>query len=175
MRSRTTTWFETKIRYTKTHEDGRQKPVTEQYVVDALSFSEAEAAIFEEMKDCINSDYKITDIRPAAFHEIFFSDLDKDDRWYKAKLQFVTIDEKTEKEKRTNIIYLVQSATLNGAVKNIDEIMGGTTINYTLVSINETSIMDVFEHDLKSKDRGLHSENSVPEYMSNGSMSKEVE
>ena len=111
MRSRTTTWFETKIRYTKTHEDGRQKPVTEQYVVDALSFSEAEAAIFEEMKDCINSDYKITDIRPAAFHEIFFSDLDKDDRWYKAKLQFVTIDEKTEKEKRTNIIYLVQSAT----------------------------------------------------------------
>ncbi|MBF1062520.1 MAG: DUF4494 domain-containing protein [Prevotellaceae bacterium] len=174
MRSRTTTWFETKIRYTKTHEDGRQKPVTEQYVVDALSFSEAEAAIFEEMKDCINSDYKITDIRPAAFHEIFFSDLDKDDRWYKAKLQFVTIDEKTEKEKRTNIIYLVQSATLNGAVKNIDEIMGGTTINYALVSINETSIMDVFEHDLKSKDRELHLENSVPEYMSNGSMSKEV-
>ena len=167
MRSRTTTWFETKIRYTKTHEDGRQKPVTEQYVVDALSFSEAEAAIFEEMKDCINSDYKITDIRPAAFHEIFFSDLDKDDRWYKAKLQFVTIDEKTEKEKRTNIIYLVQSATLN-------EIMGGTTINYALVSINETSIMDVFEHDLKSKDRELHLENSVPEYMSNGSMSKEV-
>ena len=174
MRSRTTTWFETKIRYTKIHEDGRQKPVTEQYVVDALSFSEAEAAIFEEMKDCINSDYKITDIRPAVFHEIFFSDLDKDDRWYKAKLQFVTIDEKTEKEKRTNIIYLVQSATLNGAVKNIDEIMGGTTINYTLVSINETSIMDVFEHDLKSKDRELHLENSVPEYMSNGSMSKEV-
>lgn len=174
MRSRTTTWFETKIRYTKTHEDGRQKPVTEQYVVDALSFSEAEAAIFEEMKDCINSDYKITDIRSAAFHEIFFSDLDKDDRWYKAKLQFVTIDEKTEKEKRTNIIYLVQSATLNGAVKNIDEIMGGTTINYALVSINETSIMDVFEHDLKSKDRELHLENSVPEYMSNGSMSKEV-
>lgn len=174
MRSRTTTWFETKIRYTKTHEDGRQKPVTEQYVVDALSFSEAEAAIFEEMKGCINSDYKITDIRPAAFHEIFFSDLDKDDRWYKAKLQFVTIDEKTEKEKRTNIIYLVQSATLNGAVKNIDEIMGGTTINYALVSINETSIMDVFEHDLKSKDRELHLENSVPEYMSNGSMSKEV-
>ena len=174
MRSRTTTWFETKIRYTKTHEDGRQKPVTEQYVVDALSFSEAEATIVEEMKDCINSDYKITDIRPAAFHEIFFSDLDKDDRWYKAKLQFVTIDEKTEKEKRTNIIYLVQSATLNGAVKNIDEIMGGTTINYALVSINETSIMDVFEHDLKSKDRELHLENSVPEYMSNGSMSKEV-
>ena len=138
MRSRTATWFETKIRYTKTQEDGRQKPVTEQYVVDALSFSEAEVAILEEMKVYISSDYKITDIRPATFHEIFFSDLDKDDRWYKTKLQFVTIDEKTEREKRTNVTYLVQAATLNRAVKNVDEIMGGTTINYDLVSINET-------------------------------------
>ena len=172
MRSRTATWFETKIRYTKTQEDGRQKPVTEQYVVDALSFSEAEVAILEEMKAYISSDYKITDIRPATFHEIFFSDLDKDDRWYKTKLQFVTIDEKTEREKRTNVTYLVQAATLNRAVKNVDEIMGGTTINYDLVSINETSIMDVFEHDFKSKDRGQHSENAVPEYMENENMLK---
>jgi len=69
-----------------------------QYVVDALSFSEAEASILEEMKVYISGDYKITDIRPAAYHEVFFSDMDKDDKWYKAKLQFLTIDEKTEKE-----------------------------------------------------------------------------
>ena len=68
MRSRTSVWFETKIRYDKTQEDGRQKPVTELYVVDALSFSEAETAILEEMKVYISGDYKITDIRPAAFH-----------------------------------------------------------------------------------------------------------
>jgi len=146
MRSRTTIWFETKIRYEKTLEDGRQKPITEQYVVDALSFSEAEASILEEMKVYISGDYKITDIRPAAYHEVFFSDMDKDDKWYKAKLQFLTIDEKTEKEKRTTVTYLVQAASLNGAVKNIEDVMGSTAIDYDLVSINETQIMDVFEH-----------------------------
>ena len=103
MRSRTADWFETKIRYEKTQDDGTQKKVTEQYVVDALSFTEAESAITEEMKAYISGDYKITDIKTAAYHEIFFSDLDKDDKWYKAKLQFITIDEKTEKEKRTSM------------------------------------------------------------------------
>ena len=103
MRSRTADWFETKIRYEKTQEDGSMKKVTEQYVVDALSFTEAEAAITEEMKSYISGDYRITDIKMAAYHEIFFSDMDKDDKWYKAKLQFITIDEKTEKEKRCGL------------------------------------------------------------------------
>ena len=165
MRSRTTIWFETKIRYEKTQEDGRQKPVTEQYVVDALSFSEAEASILEEMKVYISGDYKITDIRPAAYHEVFFSDMDKDDKWYKAKLQFLTIDEKTEKEKRTTVTYLVQAASLNGAVKNIEDVMGSTAIDYDLVSINETQIMDVFEHVSKSVKQKQASASDVPEYM----------
>lgn len=165
MRSRTTIWFETKIRYEKTQEDGRQKPITEQYVVDALSFSEAEASILEEMKVYISGDYKITDIRPAAYHEVFFSDMDKDDKWYKAKLQFLTIDEKTEKEKRTTVTYLVQAASLNGAVKNIEDVMGSTAIDYDLVSINETQIMDVFEHVSKSVKQKQASASDVPEYM----------
>lgn len=147
MRSRTSDWFETKIRYAKTQEDGSQKNVTEHYVVDALSFTEAESAILEEMKVYISGDYKITDIKPAAYHEIFFSDMEKDDKWYKAKLQFITIDEKTEKEKRSTVTYLVQSATLPGAVRNIDEVMGGTMIDYVISAIAETQIMDVFEHD----------------------------
>lgn len=147
MRSRTSDWFETKIRYAKTQEDGTQKNVTEHYVVDALSFTEAEAAILDEMKVYISGDYKITDIKPAAYHEIFFSDMDKDDKWYKAKLQFITIDEKTEKEKRSSVSYLVQASTLPAAVKNIGEVMGGTMIDYEIASVAETQIMDVFEHD----------------------------
>lgn len=147
MRSRTSDWFETKIRYAKTQEDGTQKNVTEQYVVDALSFTEAEGSILEEMKAYISGDYKITDIKPAAYHEIFFSDMEKDDKWYKAKLQFITIDEKTEKEKRSTVTYLVQAATLPAAVKNIGEVMDGTMIDYEIASVAETQIMDVFEHD----------------------------
>lgn len=147
MRSRTSDWFETKIRYAKTQEDGTQKNVTEQYVVDALSFTEAEGSILEEMKVYISGDYKITDIKPAAYHEIFFSDMEKDDKWYKTKLQFITIDEKTEKEKHSTVTYLVQAATLPAAVKNIGEVMGGTMIDYEITSVAETQIMDVFEHD----------------------------
>ncbi len=161
MRSRTATWFETKIRYEKTMEDGMQKKVTEQYVVDALSFTEAESTIIEEMKVYISGEFKITDIKPAAYGEIFFSDADADDKWYKAKLQFITIDEKTEKEKRSTVTYLVQAGSLPGAVKHIDQVMGGTMIDYVIGGINETQIMDVFEHNAKTKQP---EKNDVPEY-----------
>ena len=98
MRSRTTTWFECKIRYEKTMEDGTQKKVTETYTVDALSFTEAEASIMEEMSSYISGEFEVRDIKKAAYGEIFFSDSPSADRWYKTKLQFITIDEKTEKD-----------------------------------------------------------------------------
>lgn len=155
MRSRTADWFETKIRYQKMMEDGQEKEVTEQYTVDALSFSEAETAITEEMSSYISGEYAIKNISPASYHEVFFSDIDTDDKWYKAKLQFITIDEKSAKEKRSNVYYLVQAASFQGAVKHIDEVMGGTMIDYSIASITETMIMDVFEHSkaLKKKEK----------------------
>ncbi|MEF2622058.1 DUF4494 domain-containing protein [Xylanibacter rarus] len=147
MRSRTSTWFECKIRYEKTMEDGSQKKVTELYVVDALSFTEAEASIIEEMSSYISGEFEVKDIKKAAYGEIFFSDSPSADRWYKTKLQFITIDDKTEKEKKSNVNYLVHGSTLPGAVKSIDEVMGGTMIDYVIASIAETQIMDVFEHN----------------------------
>ena len=146
MRSRTATWFECKIRYEKTMEDGLQKKVTEQYVVDALSFSEAEQRITEEMSAYISGEYEITDVKKAQYKEVFFDDAEMSDRYYKAKLAFITIDEKTEKEKRSNVTYLVQAATLDGAVKNINEVMDGTMIDYEKSNIAETKIIDVFEY-----------------------------
>ena len=150
MRSRTSTWFECKIRFEKTMEDGLQKKVTEAYVVDALSFSEAEERIIEEMSSYISGEFNVTDIKKAPYGEIFFSDQELADRWYKAKLQFITIDEKTEKEKRSSVTYLFQAASFNGAVKAIDDVMGGTMIDYTIASVTETQLMDVFEHVAKS-------------------------
>lgn len=149
MRSRTANWFETKIRYDKTMEDGQQKKVSENYVVDAFSFSEAEARITEEMSAYISGEFDVKAITPASYGEIFFSDNANDDRWYKTKLQFITIDEKTEKEKRSAVTYLVQAGTFNGAVKNIEEVMGGTMIDYVIASVAETTIMDVYEHEKK--------------------------
>lgn len=162
MRTRTANWFETKIRYEKTMEDGLQKKTTEQYVVDALSFTEAEASIIEEMSAYISGEFKITDIKPAAYGEIFFSDVATDDRWYRAKLQFITIDEKTEKEKRATVTYLVQAATLPTAVKYIGEVMSKTMIDYVIASITETQIMDVFEHHANAEIR--NQADDKPEY-----------
>ena len=146
MRSRTANWFLCKIRYEKVMEDGLQKRVTELYVVDALSFTEAEARIMEEMASYISGEFEVWEIDRAVYKEIFFSDEDMADKWYKAKLKFITIDEKTEKEKKTTVYYLVQAGSFEGARKNIDEVMGGTMIDYIIDTVSETTIMDVFEY-----------------------------
>lgn len=161
MRSRTAEWFECKIRYEKTMEDGMQKRVSENYVVDALSFSEAEERIIEEMSSYISGEFDVMDIKKAPYKEIFFSDSDLADKWYKAKLQFITIDEKTEKEKRSSVNYLVQAGSFNSAVKNIDEVMGGTMIDYVIASVAETTLMDVFEYKKTSEKK-----EDKPEYES---------
>ena len=151
MKTRTASWFETKVRYEKELENGMQKFVTEQYVVEALSFTEAEAAITKEMSLYIRGEFKITDIRPATYGEIHFSEAEVDDKWYKAKLQFIILDEKTEKEKVATVMFLVQAGSVQGAVKNVTEVMIKTASDYTLVSVIETKIMDVYEHALNAK------------------------
>lgn len=162
MRSRTSTWFETKVKYQKTMEDGSEKVVSEAYVVDALSFTEAESAIIDEMSVYVSGELKVSGIGKACYGEIFFSDVDDDDKWYKAKLQFITIDEKSEKEKRDNVTYLVQAKSLARALRYIDEVMGKTMIDYDVVGLNETKLMDVFEHHVPNEKK--EEKNDVPEY-----------
>ena len=152
MRSRTAEWFEVKIRYEKVMEDGLQKKITEKYTVDALSHTEAEERITEEMSAYISGEFEVKGIVPASYKEIFFSDNENDDKWYKAKLQFITIDEKTDREKRSSVYYLIQAGSFGQAVKHIDEVMGGTMIDYVIASMAETTLMDVFEYKKKSDD-----------------------
>ena len=152
MRSRTAEWFEVKIRYEKVMEDGLQKKITEKYTVDALSHTEAEERITEEMSAYISGEFEVKGIVPASYKEIFFSDNENDDKWYKAKLQFITIDEKTDREKRSNVYYLIQAGSFGQAVKHIDEVMGGTMIDYVIASMAETTLMDVLEYKKKSDD-----------------------
>ena len=152
MRSRTANWFECKVRYEKVTEDGTQKKVTEQYTVDALSFSEAEQRITEEMSAYISGEFEITDVKKAPYKEVFFRDNELEDRWYKAKLMFITIDEHTKKEKRSAVTYLVQAGTPDGALKNINEVMDGTMVDYEKSNISETKLMDVFEYSKTDKE-----------------------
>ena len=146
MRSRTAIWFECKIRYEKVNEEGIQKKVTEQYAVDALSFSEAEARIIEEMAQYISGEFTVEDVKKAPYGEVFFSDDATADRFYRVKLDFLTIDEKTEKEKRSRVTYLVQANNLNGAMNTITSAMATTMIDYDAAAITETKLMDVFEY-----------------------------
>ena len=149
MRSRTATWFECKIRYEKTMEDGLPKKINDVYVVDALSFSEAEERIMEEMLPYNLVDIEIVDVKIAPYREIFFADDNLADQWFKAKLSFIPIDERTDKEKRTSMIYLVNAGNISSAINNIGEVMSGTMIDYITTSISATKIFDVFEYKKK--------------------------
>lgn len=146
MEVRTATFFECKVRYDKTMEDVGQKKVTETYVVNALSFAEAEEKVFEEMSAYVSGKLDVTAIKIAPYSEIFFSDEDKDDKFYRVDCKFITLDEKTDKEKKTTVHYLVQAATVDGARKNTDEVMGKSMIDYVITSVIETKIEDVFAH-----------------------------
>ena len=149
MRSKTAIWFECKIRYEKTMEDGLLKKVNEVYVIDALSFSEAEERITKEMSSYISGEFEIVDVKIAPYREVFFADDNLSDQWFKAKLSFITIDERGDKEKRTSVMYLVNAGNINHAINNIGEVMSGTMIDYVTTSISVTKIFDVFEYNEK--------------------------
>lgn len=144
MKSVTGNYKECVVSYNKVTEDGLEKKVKDTFVVNALSFTEAEAKINKEMSSYISGAFQVININPAQYGEVFFCEDEIADRWYKAKLQFITIDESTEKEKRTNIIYLVQANTFEQARKNIDSVMNGTMIDYVIAKIEETKLVDVF-------------------------------
>lgn len=149
MRTKTSQWFETKIKYEKTMEDGLQKPVIELYVVEAQSFTEAEANIIEQASAYISGEYQVKDIKRAQYKEVFFTEEGEgnaDTHFYKAKLQFITIDEKTEKEKRQSVFYLVQATSLRNALDNIDKVMASSMADYVQANVGETSIEDVYEY-----------------------------
>lgn len=139
-------WFECKVRYDKTMENGMQKKVTEPYLVDALSFTEAEARIIEEITPFISGEFTVSDIKRANYSELFFSEDDDADKWFACKLEFVTIDERTGVEKKTKTNVLVQAANLRDAMAKLTEGMKGTMADYNAVCVKETAIMDVFPY-----------------------------
>lgn len=144
-------WFECKIRYEKTMENGMNKKVNEPYLVDALSFTEAEARIVELVSPYISGEFTISDIKRANYSEIFNNE--NGDRWFKAKLQFITLDEKSGMEKRTATNVLVQANDIHEAIKNIDEGMKGSMADYVIASVAETMIMEVYPYGVEPDEK----------------------
>ncbi|MBD5164129.1 MAG: DUF4494 domain-containing protein [Bacteroidales bacterium] len=136
-------WFECKIRYDKAAENGAVKKVTEPYLVDALSFTEAEARITEEMTPYISGEFSVSAVKRTKIAEIFFNEAG--DKWYMVKVGFITIDEKTAVEKRSASLILVQANDFKNAYDNFQEGMKGTMADYEIMQIAETPLMDVFK------------------------------
>ncbi|MCD8293261.1 MAG: DUF4494 domain-containing protein [Prevotellaceae bacterium] len=140
------TWFECKVRYEKVMENGMAKKVTEPYLVDALSFTEAEARILKEISPFVSGEFIVADIKRANYSELFPCEDEAADRWFKCKLLFITLDEKSGAEKSTSTLVLVEAADLRDAVAKLDEGMKGTMADYQIASVAETPIMDVYPY-----------------------------
>ena len=142
------TWFECKVKYDKLAENGQQKTVTEPYLVDALSFTEAEARINEEITPFVSGEFNVSAVRKTNIVDIFWNQ--DGDRWYKVKVNFITIDEKTAVEKKTANFMMVQASDFKNAYDVFMEGMKGTASDFEIASMTETMIMDVFAVDLSS-------------------------
>jgi len=137
-------WYECKISYEKLVDSEKSQKVKETYLVNAITFTEAEARIIAEMTPFMTGEFKVTDIRISGYNEIFPNDAEEADKYFKAKLVFITLDEKSGKEKKTTSSILVQAGTLEKAVEGIKEGMKGSMMDYQIASVAETAIMDVF-------------------------------
>ena len=151
MKSRVSKFYEVKVQYRKMLEDGKEKKVTEQYVVEALSFTEAESRIIEEMTPFIDGDFDVVSEKIAPYNEILLSDSYSDDKWFVSKVAFITIDEKTEKEKKQTFRYLVQAATSELALDYTKEMFSHGMSDYCIEAVQDTPILDVFLHEVKKE------------------------
>ena len=142
-------WFECKVKYERTMDDGKVKKVNEPYLVDALSFTEAEERIIEERKHYMSGEFQVSDIKRARYAELFETDDESADRWFKVKLTFITLDEKTGAEKKTSQNVLVQAADLRDAVKRLDEGMRSSMMDYVISSVAESPLLDVYHYTPK--------------------------
>ena len=152
-------WFECKIKYEKTTDDGKIASVNENYLVDALSFTEAESLvdalsfteaesrIIEEMKPFISGEFSVSGIKRARISELFPSDDEEADKWYRCKVFYLTIDEEKGIEKRTGVTMLVQAADLKGALEGLVKGMETYMGDYEIASIAETTLMDVYPYE----------------------------
>ena len=144
-------WIKTSVRFTKIMGNGTTKRVTESYLVDAISFAEAEARILREVTAYVRGGFNVSAVKKSNVQEIFRNKVqyECEQKWYKAKVAFITLDEKTKSEKRTTAVYMVQAPDFHNALENFIEGMKKETMaDFVIVGIEETSILDVFNEEL---------------------------
>lgn len=137
-------WYECKVKYRKLDEKGVLKVVTEPYLVDALSFTEAESRINQEMSAIISEEFKIVNIKVANFSEIH--PFENADRWFRSKISLIAYDEESGKERKTNLYMLIQANDVKEAYENTEQVMQNSLGEYSIPAIAESPIVDVFPY-----------------------------
>ena len=150
MKSRVSKYYEVKIQYQQMQEDGREKRVTEQYVVESLSFTEAEARIIEEMTPYISGEFDVVSEKIAPYNEILLSDRADDDKWFLSKVGFIALDEKTAKEKKTSRRLLVQADTSQTALEYTKTLFDSSMTDFSIDAVKDTPTLEVFFHIAKN-------------------------
>ncbi len=142
-------WFEVKVKYEKIDERGAQKKVTEPYLIDALTFTEAEARAINNLEPYISGEFIIQNISRVNYTDLF--PFDDGDRWFKCKLAYISIDEEKGTEKRRSSYVLVQANDVKQAWDNLTKAMSNSVVDYEVNSIQESNIMDVFPFSADSE------------------------
>ena len=145
MEVKTGNWFECKVRYEKTQEDGMPKKVTETYVVDGINFGDAFNRMCENtIKEICSEEFEIVAMKMAQYSEIALFK-SQGNVFYRVKINMITIDEKTDKQKKTPLFLLVRADNINEARKAVDdEYMKGTMTDYVISSVDETKIVEFY-------------------------------
>ena len=149
-----TEWFECKVKYDKTMENGLIKTTTDTYLVDAISFTEAEKRFIEEIEPYMTGEFVVSDIKRAKLSEIMESEDLTDDKWFKARVAYITPDEKKGTEKRSVQTILIQAKDFHTSLKNLDKGMHGTLGDWAIVSITETKIIDIYKSQPDEEPQG---------------------
>ena len=145
-------WFECKVSYERQADSMGMKKVSESYLVDALSFTEAEERIIQEVRPFVSvGDLEVVNIRRARIAELFLSEVPEEDKYYRAKVNFITVDEKSGSEKKTAALMIVKSDSLINAVTTLEVELEKTSGNHEIASITDTQILDVFRYEAPQK------------------------
>lgn len=141
-------YFEVTVKHEKTAESGKVVKISEKYLVDAVSFTDAETRINEEMKPFICGDFVVSAIKRARINEIFENVKFEGDRYFKAKVNFITLDEQKGIEKKTASYMLVRAQDIKDAREALEHGMKNTMADYEVEAITETKIIDIFYYNV---------------------------
>lgn len=142
----TANWFEVKVKYTKVDEDGRQRKVSKLYLLDAVSFTEAESRIIEELREIIQGDFYIEAIKKSNITELVESTDGNDDKWFKAKVAIIDCDNISGKEKKSNQYFLVAGSDVDKSLENLQKALSTYVVPFEIVQVGDSNIMDVFHY-----------------------------